>query len=272
MNELSIQTLEPNTGLMEQVELLSQRLEEKALEYVKKEYGSLKGYTLPEIEAMVELMKYKMLDEMEVIPLLVKARIASRLNQIWMVHPNKAGTKREFIVANGLSKSHFYDLVALHDDVLPLLNKFGVDTMQFLKERKGSNIREMLPMLKAVLTGEASQRPSVNNRIAQLTEEIKEITPNMSDEDVRREIASRILEASQGTNAELSNFLNPDPTPAIVATLTEVEGNVILLAEMDYDQAQMMFRLMKEHLEVMTMKPEELKTTKPFKKLYRVTR
>lgn len=258
MTDYAIQLSEGNE--VDQANELDRRLQEVVI----KKLGKLKNFTLPEIQAIVELEKYKMLHAMEVIPFLAKAKIASRLDKIWMNHPDKAGTKREFIEAQGIGYTTFYELVNIYDKVIPFLDSVGIDSVKFFREYSPSNIREILPAIKA-LFGEPSQRESVNKRIQQLEAEILDVNPKATKQDIVELTVGRILEEAKGSNTNLRKFLDPDPTEEIVLAATRVNGRSVVIGILTDEQLDMLRVLMKHHLSIMPMTSSDVRTTPAYK-------
>ena len=228
MNELAVaETLD------QQVDGIYARLEKIARENLAEALSS-PHYTGPQKVAMIQ---FKMLEEasgLDLPPLLVKGRILDDIHRmsLWTQLPGEFQSEEEAVEAVGkLSRSEQSNIKDLHGVIFPFVKKYlSMSEAEFwMAARNKSNIREVVPYMKAVITGELSNRDSVNEAVQRLQES--------AGSDKADIVVEHIIElASAETNKSLRQYLRP--VVPIQAALLRRNGTSYFIAEVDTDDTQ----------------------------------
>jgi len=237
---------------------MSRELETKVEKEVRSRLN-LQGYPVPKQMAVVEVEKLKLLLQIEKVPWWTKMEVAAQIDQIWMEHPGHYATVKELIVAEtSMSCSEFRDLVTFKNVIVPYLEALEIDPYWFVVGYTASNIREMIPYLRALATGEPSERENVNAVIQKLSDKVKEVLPDLRNEDdVRRAVLNEILENATGTTQNLRKTLRAEETPEVVFYRMRKNGTSYLVAEVTNDQVNMLLRTTGRHIEIVPVEMPE---------------
>ncbi len=253
---LSLSIRKPNNH--KDIVQMSRELEAKVENEVRNRL-ELEAYPATSRMAVVEVEKLKLLLQIEKVPWWAKMEVAVRVDRTWTAHPGRYATVKELIVSEtSMSYSEYCDLVTFHNVVIPYLESLRLDPYQFVASHTASNIREMVPYLRALATGEPSERENVNAVIEKLANKAREILPQGHDEgDVRRAVLNEILENATGTTQNLRKTLRAEETPEVVFYRMRRNGTSYLVAEVTNDQVNMLLRTIGRHIEIVPVEMPE---------------
>ena len=122
----------------------------------------------------------------------------------------------------------------------------GMNIPQAWEQIGKSNMRELVPVLKRIITGEEA-RGTVENAVQILVQDAEATFAaageDPTDDEVNRAVVEQLLEHGMNlTNRRLRQHIRPERTPIIEATTVTVNDDVIVLAMMNPDQWQMFMR------------------------------
>lgn len=225
---------------------------EKQLDRMAKENLQLNpAYSWPEKAAIIAMEKLRLSQDLTIVPTLVQMNVADEVEKLWSAKPGGYHSLKEAVeTETTMSYSEFHNLLDLKRKILPYLAELGVNTLEFFQNYRKSNIREMVPYLKSVISGEQSEKESVNTALARLRERVAEYPGVETEEDIQEAIVNEILANAVGTNRNLRKALRPDDTPEIVIyTGKGSSGKRYMVAEMDEDQFTMLDRVAGKHID-----------------------
>jgi hypothetical protein len=211
--------------------------------------GSLDQYTQIEQRAM---LRTEMLNEakgLDLASVLIKGRIVEeiRRDSLFSVHPAGYTTLEQLAMDQGVSIGELSQIVDLTTVIFPWVqSNLGMDVRTLWDSVGKSNMRELVPVLKRIITGEEA-RGSVEASYQRVMQEVA-ATAATAGETVDEEglviLAARTLIDQGGTltNANLRQQLRPDRMPSIEATVVRLDGRAYILAALDDRQEQFMNR------------------------------
>jgi uncharacterized protein YfbU (UPF0304 family) len=220
------------------------------------------NFAAPEKLAMVEFEKLSLTRHYDLMAAVLRADILNRIEtrNLWSIHPNGYSSLEEAVQDVGkMSKSEFSNIIDLSRIIFPFVrNALGRSIVDFWDEYGKSNIREMTPYLKAIITNEYSRSDLVNQVVADVYQKVDKILPDYATADDRKRAAvNHILSHAGGTNKMLRAALRPDRTPPITM-FTHNNGQRFIVAAVDDDQWTMLQRIGKEHFEFQPVAQQDL--------------
>jgi hypothetical protein len=222
--------------------------------------GSLDQYTQIEQRAM---LRTEMLNEakgLDLASVLIKGRIVEeiRRDSLFSVHPAGYTTLEQLALDQGVSIGELSQIVDLTTVIFPWVqSNLGMDVRTLWDSVGKSNMRELVPVLKRIITGEEA-RGSVEASYQRVMQDVAATAATAGetvDEPGLILLAARTLIDQGGTltNANLRQQLRPDRMPSIEATVVRLDGRAYVLAALDDRQEQFMNRKLHGYWDPMRM-------------------
>lgn len=214
------------------------------------------GYTETEIQSMVKLEELRLVNGMDLYAILKRGELIREIEELglWSRHPNGFGSIEEAAAAQGISSSEYSNIRDLTGVIFPYIEEnLGLPIAQVWQDVRKSNFREMVPVLKAIITGEAGQagttRASVE-RILEETGEAMRATAEQRGEEapstdaIRLQAVSDLLTAGeQMSNRQLREHIrNGVRTPSISPAFVRDGEQRIMVVALDNDQYEAVIR------------------------------
>lgn len=250
--EKSIDFLDKDALLKTRVLNMEQELRTLAVDTIANSVGS---YSPEEVAAIVEFEILHGATDQELVPMMVKIRSLLKIEKLglYSVLPGGYNSLKEAAMAYArISTSEFSNLMDWGKIIFPYITEImGISISEFWAEFSPSNVREITPYAKAIITGEQSKSNGVNNAIAKLFEEIN-ADPNS---DIgKQQAVETLLGTARGASTEnLRKSLRPDRTPPIDILLLRRNGNSYIVAELSEDQTQMLVYAFGKHINLTTI-------------------
>ncbi|MEM4204637.1 MAG: hypothetical protein QXS54_11260 [Candidatus Methanomethylicaceae archaeon] len=206
---------------------LYERLERMANENLRDAIDS-GAYTLPEIKSMKMFEMLRLASDIDLISLYIKSDIIQEIEEhgLYAVHPGGYKTPEEaFYNEAGLSKSELSNIKNLVQIIFPWLQKYiQVDPIVLWQKR--SNLREAVPYLLGLITGETS------------SDNVRRFLEERSDMPVI-EVAKEILDMVENeTNRNLREYFRPKERIQSYMIKNSKSNRRVFVAVVDDDNAQ----------------------------------
>jgi len=246
--------------LEEKINQEQSRLKEMAMENLKAAISS-KDFDQGEKMAMVEFEMLSLTRHYDLMSIAIRSEILQRIDNknLWSVLPGNYNSLEEAIQEKGhISKSEYSNIVDLTNIVFPFVRDvLKRSVVEFWDSYGKSNIREIIPYLKAIITKASSSSNRVNSLVETIYEEVDGYLPDNVDA-VSRTVAAvnLLLSKAEGTNRTLRQELRAENTPPITA-YTYNNGKYYITASMDEDQWLLLQRLSKEHIDFQPVSKNE---------------
>jgi hypothetical protein len=250
MSDLQIYEPSKNKQLSTYLLSLEQKLEDLALENLKPVLAS-GAYTGGEVLAMKEFEKLQLMNDYDLGGILIRAKIIDTIEQhkLYNTHPMGFKNLKEAAAYYKISYSRLSNIQDWCRIVFPYYRDvIGKQPHELLDEIGESNLRELTPILKAIVTGEEPQGRSAQESLKRILDDI-DLTIEMSGEESEPEKRQKdafewALMAGLESNRTLRKTLRPEPP--LNATLLRRNGTSFLLVEMDERQTEKLVKSMGE--------------------------
>lgn len=218
-------------------------------------------YTQMEIHAMIVVEELKKLNGMDLATVIMRYKLVKQIEAeaLWTVHPGHYDSRDAMAREQGISPSELSDIMAMGDIVFPYIEQaMGIPVAVIWEQIGKSNFRELVPIIKYIVTGEAPAQPNHSSRTAErMLDDVAataQAAGQVLDEDqTRLHAVSQLLEAGQLTNREMRARIRPERTASINATFVVVSGRKYILAELDDDQETLLTRRMGQYIDPITV-------------------
>jgi hypothetical protein len=210
-------------------------------------------YTETERMAMLKIEELRLVNGLDLAAVLLRAEYLQEIetNNLITRHPAGYTTLGEMAQDQGISLAELSQTLDLANVVFPYVEEHMNTTIPQLWEEIGkSNMRELVPVLKRIITGEEA-RGTVEDAATLFLEDVTATfaaanDPRVDDDDAiaLEAVEQLLIHGATLTNRRLRQQIRPERTPVIPVTTITDDDNVILLCEMDPDQWQMFMRKM----------------------------
>lgn len=197
-------------------------------------------YTQIEQRAMLRAEMLNQAKGLDLASVLIKGRIVDEIERegLFTVHPAGYHTLEQLATDQGISISELSQIKDLTRVVFPwVVENLGITIYDLWESVGKSNMRELVPVLKRVITGEEA-RGSVEGSYQRLLGETQagaEITGQElgADETRRLMVETLLSDAGSLTNANLRQRLRPDPMDSIECHVLHLDGKAYIIAALD---------------------------------------
>lgn len=209
------------------------------------------GYLPTEIEAMVLVEELKLVNGMDLAAVLLRGKLIKKIEEgsYWTVHPGQYNSLQSMARDQGISVSNLSNIKDLCFVIFPWIEAHGQSIPDVFEKIGMSNLREIIPMMKCLISGEDADAASVQASIDRVLDDVAAtavaggelITP---EEARDLAIDNLLTQAEHTTNRELRQVIRPERTPSINLNYLSVPNsdNRILYAEVTEDQYIMLQR------------------------------
>jgi hypothetical protein len=178
-----------------------------------------------------------------------------RDNALFSMDPRGYNRLEDMAEAQGISISELSNIMTLNEVIFPyLIDHMQMDVAQIWESISKSNWRDLVPILKAIITGEPSGSENVNASMAHLLDDIAATNfasnVTMTDAEIAGEAVDQLLQAGTLPSRRLRERLRPEPTPSIPMSVIRSQGHVYVCAEVSEDQMTMISRKLHGYLEL----------------------
>ncbi|MGW8178416.1 MAG: hypothetical protein ACWGQW_06575 [bacterium] len=210
-------------------------------------------FTETEQLAMLKIEELRQVNGLDLAAVLLRAEYLQEIEAGNLItrHPAGYQTMGEMAQDQGISIAELSQTLDLANVIFPYVRRiWGDGSIPQMWEQIGkSNMRELVPVLKRIITGEEARgtvEDTANAFLDDIVATFRAADPEweQDDEAVTQEAVEQLLvHGATLTNRRLRQQLRPDPTPIIEATtITLPDENVVVMAKLDPDQWQMFMR------------------------------
>lgn len=206
-------------------------------------------WTETERLAILKIEELRLVNGLDLAAVLLRAEYLQEIENGNLItrHPGGYQTMGEMAQDQGISLAELSQTLDLANVVFPYMRDvLGMNIPQAWEQIGKSNMRELVPVLKRIITGEEAR--NTVEQAAQILIEDAEATfaaagEEVTEDDVNRAVVEQLLEHGMNlTNRRLRQHIRPERTPIIEATTVTVNDDVVVLAMMNPDQWQMFMR------------------------------
>jgi len=235
-----------------------------------------------EVEALVAVEALKQVNGLDLTAVLLRAHYIRTIQERNLLanHPAEYTSIDHMARDNGMSSTDLFVTLDMVNVIFPFVqDELGIPVPLFWNNLGKSKIKEILPVLKAIITGEEPSRASTREAVERFVDDVTEIERTADpdvfaqletdvlqeeqrvvlqeelDQHIRRTAAERLIE--QGELApnirELRATLRPNPTAALDFLIVDQgNGSKVLVATVSEDQMQVLTNRMDTRAEFLT--------------------
>lgn len=253
-----------NAGLSTALMNLEGSLEAAArqnLNHVLTENGTnLDNFTGTEQLAMVATEKLRLINGMDLAAIMLRGKLINQIETqaLHTIHPNHYETLEALAEDQGISISELSDIRMMTQVVFPYIEStLGIPVAQIWETIGKTKFRTLVPVLRAIITGEEPGRGSARDNYRRIMEEteagLEQQNPGLTVDarSIRRQAVEDLLVAGQQMpTRELQNHIRDGAvTPALIPTIVVgPDGRKYMIAEVNDDQLLVVQRKMGAHL------------------------
>jgi hypothetical protein len=217
----------------------------------------LADLTQSELTAAVKVQALKMVNGLDLTAVFVRYELLREIRDrsLFSIHPEGYNTLEQMAKAQGISSSELSNIIDLCEVVFPYVTeRLEMHVGELWEEIGKSKMREIVPILKSLITGENSTSPEVRATVQQMLENVAagaEVRgENLTAAEARRQAVEQVIEHGRHlTNRQLRRQLRPDGTPPITPSVLQLEDRRFVIMSLDEDQWIMLNRLLSDRLE-----------------------
>ncbi len=260
-------TVTSNKVLYERLGEMRDEIADLAMQNVAK-LTEVGGFTGPEALALGEFEKLKLLNDYDLLTIMLKGEVITLIEKrgYHNLLPQQYATAPEAIeIEGGLSRSEQSNIKDINNIIIPYATQLNVSIAEFWQTKK-SNLREIIPYLKVMITGDPSALESVNDTVEDMVDDIRDIDPYLDDDEVVKQAVDNLVDAAQSeTNKGLRELLRPNDIPPADAVIFMKNGTTIMVARLSGDQERRIRG--SDYFDFRFIEIEDVKNTRPVKEL-----
>lgn len=133
------------------------------------------GFTQAELRAMKTIEELKLVNGLDLAAVLLRGKLIRQIEEeaLWTIHPERYDTFEQMARAQGISPSELSNVRDLCFTIFPYFEEtLGVPVAQIWENIGKSNMRELVPVLKSIITGQPSNSASVNRSVDRILDEV----------------------------------------------------------------------------------------------------
>jgi hypothetical protein len=224
------------------------------------------GYSQTEIQAMVLVDQLKQVNGLDLAAILLRAKYIRQIEATGAInnHPGGYQSRDEMARGQAISPTELSHTMDLVDYVFPYMQDvLGMNIPQAFEEIGKSNLKELIPTLKAIITGIPSPTTSVQNSVETLLDDVAATAlaagQLVDGPEIRRRAVAQLLDdGAHLTNRELRRTIRPERTPSINVTGFRSNGQRTIIATVSEEQWVLLQRRMGTYMdEIIHNLPED---------------
>ncbi len=230
---------------------------------VERQYAD-QQFTAMEKKAVVAVEALRLLNGWDLAALLERGRIIKDIEDGGLVgvFPGDYHSLEEIAIQVGISRTEVSDTRTLYNIIFPWLEENSGQTVAFWWDQIGkSKFRELVPVLKTLITGEATTdvqtvAASVRHLLEQTQMDAEAAGEALNPDEVRDRTIERVLEVGQLPTREMRNHIRPGGTPNLNGVrIKRDDHDYVVLKVTTPEQDRMLGRLLGHHADVNEVDP-----------------
>lgn len=238
-------------------------------------------YTQQQRRAIIKIETLRQVNGVDFAAVLLRGKLLREIinEGLWSIHPQGYASEEEMAATQGLSATEKSYILALTEIIFPYLEQIGQNVGLLWEQLGKSKFFELIPVLRALITGEVPGRGSTHEAVMSILADIeatataseRSLTP---DEARQMAVESLMVDGSHLTVPQLRRRIRPNGTPDIETTVIRKGEKRIIVCEVDDDQYVMWSRLIgNQHCDILeyqasNIREQEIKRLPGLKPLF----
>jgi hypothetical protein len=231
-NQLTIQTAD-NANMSLALGSLTNQLFQFATENINNAIADSDGWSELEKRAMIAAEALRLTQGFDLTAIITRVEIIQQIERegLTTVHPSGYADLTALARGQGISVGELSDIRALGEHIFPYITNVLERSLVEVWEQVGkSSMRELVPALRSLITGEDAAHGSVRTAVETLLNNAAAemvaggaVQEELTEAEVRRQAIETLLEAGATLpTRELRRTVRPTRTPAMEAATLEV--------------------------------------------------
>ena len=204
------------------------------------------NYSNAERNAAIKVEELRLVHGLDLAAIFLRQKLLREIEEqgLWFEHPNRFRNMQELAREVGISVTQLSYENSLVNHIFPYFQEAGIQPAEIYERMSRSNLNDLVPILKVLITGEPSDRQTTNESAETLmsnaaasmvSHALSHNLPNPNDEQVRTQAIADIVEAGQVmTNRALREHVRPTPTAHVEpVVLSRGETRFVLIKMTD---------------------------------------
>lgn len=238
-------------------------------------------------DAMIQVEAFRQVGSVDLTAMCMRVHYLRTIQQrnLLAAHPAQYRNLNEMAADNGVSVTELLASLDLVNIIFPYIqNVLGIDVWDLWQQVGKSKLKEMIPVLKSIITGEQADTETTRNSVNTILENVgagmevadafrpffqvanDETAPaeqreaaqeHIRQETARMAVADLVDHATRLPTEELRRHLRPARTPNIHFLNVQDGENSYVLAQLEPEQVQMLQRVLRERVEFTTLELAE---------------
>jgi hypothetical protein len=219
------------------------------------------GFTATERQSMLLIEELRLVNGLDLAAVLHRAQILREIESTNAIanHPNGYSSMQEMAQDQGISTAELSQTLALANYIFPYVQEhMGIAVAQLWEQIGKSKLRELVPVLVSIITGEESTTATVRASVERILDDtavtLRAAGQPYEDEDVRRAAVEELVENGINlTTRQLRQHIRPERTDPIEGNIVTRNGHRVVVLEIaDDGQMDMLVRKMGGSLNTQT--------------------
>jgi hypothetical protein len=259
---LTISEFQPSSNRNLSVALvgLRQAIRDAAQQNVDAVTAQDDSYSVSEKRAMLVIDELKQVNGLDLAAILMRAELLKTIQRenLITLHPARYDSLQHMASEQGISLTELSQTLDLTNIIFPYLqDHVGANIAEMWEAMGKSNFKELVPVLKSIITNSPSDTQSVNIAVARLMDDAAATAlaagQEFGDEELRETVVDQLVhDGIHLTNRELRERIRPERTPVINLGVIPQNGSRFVLAKVTAEQYALMVRLLGARVDPMT--------------------
>jgi hypothetical protein len=202
------------------------------------------NYSNAERNAAIKVEELRLVHGLDLAAIFLRQKLLREIEEqgLWFEHPNRFRNMAELAREVGISVTQLSYENSLVSYIFPYFLEHGLQPAEIYERMSRSNLNDIVPVLKVLISGEASDRQTTNESAETMMSAASEglianaranNQPDPSDEVVRNQAVNNLVNNGQTmTNRDLRQTLRPTPTAHIEPVIVRRGAERFVLIKM----------------------------------------
>ncbi len=236
--------------------------------------GADGDYTAAERRAIIQFEKLKLIGNLGLTEILLRGKVLDEIERdgLWSILPGNHQTLESAARAQGIATSTLSLIKDLNRIIFPYMQEtLGWNLAETWENIGAANFRELVPLLKRIITGQASNLAQVNTTAENFMNDVRtqaeEQGLTLAPQEVQRQAVENLLELGQLPNRQLRTHVRPSRTEPVHLYVMAIGGRRVIVTEATEDQWVMVQRKMSGYFDATPVEPQAFRRSQFFRDL-----
>ena len=215
------------------------------------------GFTDAEKTAMVAVEELKLVNGMDLAALLLRGKLIKYIedNGLQTIHPDQYISMEHMAKMQGITPTEYSNIRDLYNTVFPYMQSLGFNIAQVWDEAGKSAFKEILPVVKALITGVMPGAQTAVDAVNRMLDDVAATNAvggvEMTDEEMRETAFRSLLDlATTAPVRQVRDHIRPGHTPNLEPLVIRDHERRTIVIDVTEEQWTMYNRLNNGHMDI----------------------